>query len=144
MKVSFQWASAALIVATCIFSAHVKADITASQARQLGEMSAVQTMRSFIEAAGYMFGIAEGCAQTYSTLRPKVDAVYAAIGGIDSAELSSVVGSCVDKRSAPDENTCRALVESVKRPQSMEDLSTFFEQPGIKAASKMLAPCKDE
>lgn len=116
------------------------------QARQLGEMSAVQAQMSMVIGAAYMGAIAEGCAQTYPALRSDVNAMYDSLK-IDAAkrnELSLALGSCIDKRSAPDEDGCRSLIGQINVPVSEESLSAFFDAPAALPGMKMIKRCGEE
>ncbi|MGK4845931.1 hypothetical protein, partial [Salmonella enterica] len=81
MKAPIRFATTALVAATCLFGAQAKADITAVQARQLGEMAAMQSLRSMAMGLTYMVTITEGCAQIYPSLRSDADAAYARLPG---------------------------------------------------------------
>lgn len=94
-----------------------------------------------VEAAMFeLAGIVEGCAQSHPSLRPSAVATYAELGM--KTDLSTVFGACLDKGHAPDESTCRSLIQHAKTPESVDALSAFFRLPGAQSAKKMVAACK--
>lgn len=146
MKTPVQFATTALVAATCLFVAQVRADIAALQMQQLGEMSALQSQMSIVTGLGNMIAIAEGCAQIYPSLRAEANATYTRLRA-DTARLAplfSELSSCLDKRSTPEESVCRSLIQRVKMPRSGADLSAFFDAPGAQSGMKMIKPCDEE
>lgn len=140
MKASMLWKSAALAAAIGQWPIQASADITALQAKELRMMAGAQMQQAAAMARGYMVGMVEGCAQAHSSLRKNADAALVALG-MDGATVSSELGACLDKRRAPDESTCRSLIQQAKPPQNMDALAAFFESPSTKATKGMVESC---